>query len=308
MRSRKQKQVTILDVGGYKGEIHRFFPENQAKITIIDLFDSNAANYIKGSALDMPFQNDSFDYVVSFEVFEHIPRESREIFIQECKRVSKNEVILTAPFSGVNNEVLDSEILVNKFWKTMHGDNHRWLYEHISYGTPSENELEDILKNQNLKYKKYGNNDLTLWNLMLSFNYITTLFRQSGLNPDIQRFYNTHESELDSHTNSFYRKIYVIGDSIPPLFDDAINAPDISKKENTVHELINKIFTVIAKDIKKRDKTQENELKKISLELEKRIHMYDHLMVDYLKLKEESSLSKRLKNKIGTIKEGKFHV
>lgn len=287
MKSRGQKSISILDVGGHKGEIHKFFTTSEAKISIIDLFDSNEPNYVKGSALDMPFSNSEFDYVVSFEVFEHIPKKDRNTFIKECVRVSKNEFILTAPFSGSNNEVLNSEILVNRLWKKMHNKNHLWLYEHIQYGTPSEHDLEHILDSQQLKFRKYGNNDLMLWNLMVSFNYLTTLYRPSGLNPKIQEFYNIHDKAFDSNTNEHYRKIYVIGDGSERLKKEAMATTNLSEKNELTNELINKIFIAIATDIKKLQENHQRELNTVSSELINRIKIYDDLAAEHEELSKQ---------------------
>lgn len=300
---RKQSHITILDVGGFKGEIHNFFNKSEASITIIDLFDSDQKNYVKGSALAMPFEDNSFDYVVSFEVFEHISRPDRKKFIQECVRVSKNEFLLTAPFSGKNNEVLNSEKLVNELWKEMYHKDHIWLYEHISYGTPSEQDLEKILDENGLVFRKYGDNDLLLWNLMLSFNYLTTLFRGSGLNPDVQIFYNTYRSTFDSDTNSHYRKIYVIGKTIPQVLDQDKKNIITDDKPQLVNQLINSIFITIAKDIKKQKDHHRKELKKVSSLLEERIKMYDELVAEHSKLQKKYSeaLHVKVKNRIKKI-------
>lgn len=277
VKAKGQKKVTILDVGGYKGEVHRFFNENEALITVLDLFESNEDNYVKGSALDMPFEDNSFDYVVSFEVFEHIPRDDRVKYIEEATRVSKGTFILTAPFSGVDDEVLKSEEYVNNLWKSMHGENHIWLHEHILYRTPKEVELEDILKDKKLSYKKIGNNDLVLWNMMLSFNYLTTLFRGSGLNPDVQRFYNQNAEVLESNSDAYYRYIYVIGTDAALLEGEKNIQVSSTEKIEKTNQLINEVFLSISKDIKKSLDSKQSELDKAAKELELRIQMHDSL-------------------------------
>lgn len=241
-----QKKVKILDIGGSNGETHRFFSPDEAEITIIDIEEGKGKNYVRGSALDMPFKSKSFDYAVSFEVFEHIPREHRETFIKEAMRVCKGEFILTAPFSGKHDEVLKSEIYVNKLWKSIHHQNHKWLCEHIEYRTPKTEDLEKILKQQDLKFQKIGNNDLLAWNLMLSFSTFTTIFEASGLNPDVQAYYNDNMQTIDSNTAFYYRFIYVIGRDLNRIGSYSIKQTPAEQKIQTLNLLIHKIFITMS--------------------------------------------------------------
>lgn len=241
-----QKKVKILDIGGSNGETHRFFSPDEAEITIIDLDEARGKNYVRGSALDMPFENKSFDYAVSFEVLEHIPREHRATFIQEAMRICKGEFILTAPFAGKHDEVFKSEIYVNKLWKNIHHQNHKWLCEHIEYRTPKTEDLEKILKQQNLKFQKIGNNDLLAWNLMLSFSTFTTIFEASGLNPDIQAYYNEHAQTIDSNTDFYYRFIYVIGRDSSRVGSYSIKQIPVEEKIQTLNLLIHKLFITMS--------------------------------------------------------------
>lgn len=283
---KKITKISILDVGGYKGETHRFFDKDEADITVLDLYDSRAKNYIKGSALAMPFADNSFDFVVSFEVFEHIPRDERDVFIEECNRVSREAFVITAPFSGDKNEVLYSEERVNGLWKYMHKQNHPWLTEHIQYVTPKQAELENILEKKALHYKSVGDNELLLWNLMISFNYLTTLFRPNGLNPDIQEFYNLNKKHIESNSSVYYRHIYCISRDehvIKKLSDQRpLDARiDPKDRQKIVADLINKIFIQISRDVRLKEKQHKQETARLSNDLEARIKMYDALKTEY---------------------------
>lgn len=317
IKIKKQKCVKILDIGGYKGEIHRFFTDAEASITVIDLYESSDKNYVKGSALDLPFDDSSFDYVVSFEVFEHIPREDRNRFISEAIRVSRGPFILTAPFSGLNDEVLQSEIYVNELWKIMHGYNHKWLYEHIDFRTPSQHELEEILHDQKLKYISLGNNDLLLWNLMVSFNYLTTLYRGSGLNPEVHKFYNENAEYFDADSEAYYRYIYIIGNDAIKLSKEytksARKVTPIEKRERTI-QLINKVFSTIAKDFKTSLQAKQDEIDTLAKELSLRIKMYDDqqrqmdiLNLEIVNLREKSS-KKLIKKATNLMRSSKIKI
>ena len=53
-----------------------------------------------GSAVKMPFGDDSFDVVLCAEVLEHLPFEKFEESLRELKRVSKKNIILSLPHFG----------------------------------------------------------------------------------------------------------------------------------------------------------------------------------------------------------------
>lgn len=283
----KSTPITILDVGGYKGELYKFFDKNQAKIITLDLYDDDDENYIKASALEMPFNDQEFDFVTTFEVFEHIHRPDREKFIKECMRVCKGTFFLTAPFSSDKQEVMDTEILVNDFWKSMYGTEHPWLKEHIEFGTPHINDLEKILRANKLSFIKIGNNDLYWWNTMLSFNYITTLLKGDGQNPEIQAFYNDHREEIEEDATHFYRYIYAISNNSKNLKTVLVQKKSNktpSQKERIKNELQNKINTQLAAYIQDYKKAKQKEITTIAKQLKERIEIYDELRAAYEEL------------------------
>lgn len=251
IKKKKQASATILDIGGYNGSIHKFFNKKEATITVLDTFESSAKNYIRGDALQLPFSDKSFDYVVSFEVFEHIPRADRDTFIREATRVTKGPFILTAPFDSKNSEVHKSEEIVNGLWKHIHGKDHEWLEEHLSYKIPQASELEEILARHELSYGKVGNNDLLLWNIMQSLAFTTTLYRQTGQNQDVQKFYNHNIQILEGDSQLYYRYVYIVGESAG-VTEEWTKRLSIDRKDKSIKmfELVNKIFSSLSDDIK----------------------------------------------------------
>ena len=54
--------------------------------------------FIQGTALDMPFENNTFDLVFSSAVIEHVGSMNNQYkFISECFRISKKYVFITTP-------------------------------------------------------------------------------------------------------------------------------------------------------------------------------------------------------------------
>lgn len=273
MAKKNQTKVKILDLGGYKGEIYRFFNKNEAAITILDIYDVDDKNYVKGSAMDLPFDDNSFDYVVSFEVFEHIERKDRELFIKEGARVSRGAFLLTAPFAGDHDEVFKSEVHINDLWQKIHKQNHQWLHEHIMYKTPKTTEIESILNKQALLFKKIGNNDLILWNLMLSFSSYKTLFEPTGRDIDIQFFYNDNYEILDSNTDHFYRYIYIIGPDTESVELAKNTDVPIERKVETVTKLISLLFMKMSSDVLKDRVWRQKRIEKVVIERDHQIHL-----------------------------------
>lgn len=102
-----KKEDNVLDVGCGNGRFYQSFASNDVIYTGID----NSSNLIEiakrtypevdfvlGSALNMPFLNETFDAVYSIAVLHHIPSpDLRKEFISEIRRVAKKKayIILT---------------------------------------------------------------------------------------------------------------------------------------------------------------------------------------------------------------------
>lgn len=246
------RKVTVLDVGGYRGLLHLFLDKDKYQITTLDMYDVKKKNYVKGDALEQPFDDKHFDIAVSFEVLEHIKGKDRKRFLQEALRVSKNGLLLTAPFSGESNEVGDSEKRANEIWRKIHRTDHPWLHEHIEYGIPVAGEIETIIGKLKMKFEKVGNNNLIDWELMQSSTFLKTMYKQVADNPKILSFFNEHARVLDAHATQYYRYIYYISDAETHVLDDKpAKGYSPSQTLTTRLELMHEIFSEIQTDVRK---------------------------------------------------------
>ncbi len=90
------KNKKVLDIGCGKGRFLKHLVELGGICTGIDLSDNlikgaktnvKKASFIQGSATELPFKDNYFDYIYSIETFEHIP--NIKLAIKEIFRVLK---------------------------------------------------------------------------------------------------------------------------------------------------------------------------------------------------------------------------
>jgi GT2 family glycosyltransferase/ubiquinone/menaquinone biosynthesis C-methylase UbiE len=204
------KRLKILDVGGRNGDLTKFLHEDD-DLYILDIRNSqfNEKNYFLGNIINAPFKDDIFDVVVSSELFEHIASEHREISLSEMLRISKNFIILGAPFH--TEEVAEAEIKANEFFHKLTGNDHQWLSEHIKNGLPSEKKLLDFLKKNAFDHIAIETNNINNWVLMQLFIFYSYKYGIPDENVSkVYRFYNENFLELGDSLRPTYRKIYLI--------------------------------------------------------------------------------------------------
>lgn len=114
------KDKTVLDIGCGFGWNEFVFSKLKPKkiigidpseesIKIAKQFKHPACSFKVGSALDLPFKNNTFDTVMSWEVLEHIPKKTEEIMFSEIYRVLKpgGNLFLSTQHRNYFSTVLD---------------------------------------------------------------------------------------------------------------------------------------------------------------------------------------------------------
>lgn len=263
---KKNEKFKILDVGGYKGNTPALFPDDS--ITVVDQYDVKEKNYIQADALNLPFTDDEFDIVVSFDVFEHIAPTKRNTYLSELTRVSNKMTIIAAPFKSELAE--KGEMLVNNYYKYLTKKPHPWLNEHIMNSLPEEKIIKAFLKKHNLNYMVIDNNNMVLWNYLQHATLLTGLASNKQSLKSTNAFYNSHINQLEDSNDVSYRKIYIIGE---------FNKNSNTVKKNTPNpellmQLTDILFREIGGIILEKNTTIE-ELKKVNLELNKNLSLID---------------------------------
>jgi len=210
--SAEGRKLTILDVGGNHGYTTEFFSKDSVKIIDLENDAIDPKNFIKGDATQMPFRDNEFDFLVTFDVYEHIPRASRKKFLKEMSRVSKFGFFLTAPFDDKNGHVSYAEVLANNFYNEVVKKDHRWLKEHIDNKTPAVKEIQDTFSDMGVLNSYLSSNPLQLWIPLLELHFLA----EHDYNPelieatkDVNRFYNSNIDSIDLGLSSdSYRRVF----------------------------------------------------------------------------------------------------
>ncbi|AKB33547.1 Glycosyl transferase, group 2 family protein [Methanosarcina siciliae HI350] len=234
----------ILDAGGRNGNLSSFL--NDDEIHIIDIRPGDENNYVIGDVTKAPYKDRSFDIVVSSDVYEHVSASERLNFISELLRVSKDFVILGAPFDS--KDVKDAEVKACNYFKEITGEPHPWLLEHIENGLPSKDELENFLKDNDFGYLTIKTNNISNWFLMQLLIFYTSKYKDFMENVSkVHRYYNENFLDLGDLLEPSYRTIYLISKNlgIPELNLKFEYYNDLSK-HRTLERLI---FEIVEKPI-----------------------------------------------------------
>jgi SAM-dependent methyltransferase len=122
--------VRILDVGGGDGALSFFLPSHT--IFVVDPVTTG------GDGLNLPFPNEYFDVVVSIDAVEHVQPSDRAKFISECLRVCAKTFIVHYP----EFKSMKAQQLVHTLFP-----NNPFICEHVEYILPTENELQQMIRN-----------------------------------------------------------------------------------------------------------------------------------------------------------------
>jgi hypothetical protein len=130
--------ATLLDVGGEVSircnHLGRFL--NGFSITTANVTRPSDVSY--GGA-ELPFNDNSFDVVVSIDTAEHVPRDERAKWVESFFRVAAKVVVLCAPL-GTEYQVGVDQYLNDMFSK-LFGRDHHYLKEHLDCGLPGVEEI-----------------------------------------------------------------------------------------------------------------------------------------------------------------------
>lgn len=148
--------ATVLDVGGGHGQLTRPLLGRGYDVTVVGSDDScqnrirdclnlDKCRFEVGSVLELPFENQSFDLVISFRLVPHIEQWPR--LISELTRVARKAVVVDYPTLRSINYLTP---ILFKLKKTIEGNTryYRSFYE--------KELIESFLKHGFVKAARYG--------------------------------------------------------------------------------------------------------------------------------------------------------
>ena len=169
---RRKNHLNILEVGSNE---HRLLNTFLSKDSILfldkyvsDKYIDNPA-FIKSDACNMSLEDDSFDFVITLDVFEHIPLKERGKFLDEIERVSRIGFVLASPFCS--DEVLSAERRANEFFKILYGYDYPWLKEHLDLKLPVLEDTLGYLNKKNGQTKCFNHGSLFLWEKLIKIHF-----------------------------------------------------------------------------------------------------------------------------------------
>lgn len=148
------KKSTILDVGCGNGKNVKYLLDNDIKAYGIDFSEKlvevckrKKLNVKVGNALDIPFEDNSFDNVISIAVIHHLQKEEDRIkTINEMIRVCKNNGKILISVWAV--EQSGQEVQNRKF---VYGDNLvKWENDERYYFIYDEEHIKEFVKKFNV--------------------------------------------------------------------------------------------------------------------------------------------------------------
>lgn len=228
----------VLDVGGYPGLILDFLPDDD--VTVVDVLPGDIPNYVQASGAELPFDEGAFDLVCSCDTLEHVAEGERPSFIAELTRVSKDFILLTAPFADERTHLAE-EILFSYVWKVLRAE-FTTLKEHLDNGLPDYDQTIARLKEAGVDASGFHSGYLYNWlPMMVAKHHLLAHPDTADLHRRVDLFYNLNFS-ADDHRAPSYRRVVIgskTGDARPAAFcgsfeaaaDGAATAADGDKLE-----------------------------------------------------------------------------
>ncbi|MTI80577.1 MAG: methyltransferase domain-containing protein [Firmicutes bacterium] len=208
-------KLNILDVGGYSTDIEGkpWLPAvsifNNHNVFVIDTVECEMHGYMTTDATNLPFDDNSFDFVITNDVLEHIEPYNREQFLNELIRVSKNHVILNTPYYTPQN-VIAEKFLYEYIVNVLHGEN-RMLEEHLIYGLPKLDDIKKVLNKINVKYCYCVSSDTDNWlKLMVIRHELLSRGIENNIIKLLDIYYNKFSFEKEIGLQEGYRLTLII--------------------------------------------------------------------------------------------------
>ena len=151
----------------------------------------------------------TFQTIISTDVLEHIDKDKKSKFVEECLRVASDFVIIAAPFD--TKGVDEAERVTNSLNKKLFNEGQKWLEEHFEQTKPQLEEIKKIVEKHGYETTIVGTNNLFEWILSTHINLIDA---KLGLNTKkhlkINQQYNEEIVNGNEFTSPSYRHFVIV--------------------------------------------------------------------------------------------------
>ncbi len=130
--------ASLVDVGGLRGQLRSFLP--YTNVTAVNV--SEPADLIVPSG-GLPFDDGAFESAACLDVLEHVVSDERRAFVTELVRVAQHRAVLCCPLGSPEHVAAEHEI--QAWYRSVTGEEHPWLAEHLQNGLPTLNEIREIV-------------------------------------------------------------------------------------------------------------------------------------------------------------------
>lgn len=159
----------VLDVGSYDGYWLSTQKAKNKYALDLDIDEKHEGiHYVRHTALDIPFRDNTFDQVFAYDVLEHIEKGKEKIFIKELIRVCKKggEIILSTPSKAIKMSPPMLTNLISKMWG------------HTKCNGYTKKELRKILSSfDNIDYRILDNNAPAFRILFIGVRFLWIFWR-----------------------------------------------------------------------------------------------------------------------------------
>ncbi|MEA2288543.1 MAG: hypothetical protein QOD55_540 [Solirubrobacteraceae bacterium] len=127
----------LVDVGGLPGQLSSFLPGTR----VLAVNVGEPADMVVPRD-ELPFRDATFEAATSLDVLEHVDPPRRPGFVREFVRVARRRSVLCCPLGTPEHTAAEREI--HEWYRSVTGEDHPWLAEHLANGLPTLDELREM--------------------------------------------------------------------------------------------------------------------------------------------------------------------
>lgn len=114
---------TVLDVACGEGYGSSLLAENASKVVGMDIdklviakanekYGNSKLSFVEGNITQIPFEDNAFDVIISYETIEHVSEKIQKIFLSEIVRVLKQDglLVMSTPNKAIYTDLVGGKI------------------------------------------------------------------------------------------------------------------------------------------------------------------------------------------------------